>query len=381
MSVAALLMPLVGTFKAQKKDKAKIDTYDFMLHYKATVSILCLCSLLVTATSLIGKPISCVPGTDGLSEKVLHTYCWISFTFSVPPQKMIGSPSKEAKEYLGQEYAYPGSQPYIKGKSGDKIYHAYYQWVALSLLIQAAFFYAPHLIWKILEDKTMSKLTKRLRGRKANMEDQKQDMHELIRYLTSTLNTHNWYAIKYIFCSFLNLANLLMQCYLVNEFLGKAFMSYGTDYLKWTQLENEERIASEDPMIKVFPQLTKCTFHKYGHSGTIEAHDALCVLAQNVINEKIYITLWLWFLVLGIVTVLGLIRIAAFFFFPVSPITARIFGLNVSIVKARKANKKPNYGDWFMIHQLSKNMNKILFNDFINEFQMNLSNDSYNPGA
>merc|ERR1719471_1858696 len=29
----------------------------------------------------------------------------------------------------------------------------------------------------------------------------------------------------------------------------------------------------------VFPKVTKCTFHKYGPSGTITRHDGLCILA------------------------------------------------------------------------------------------------------
>ena len=38
---------------------------------------------------------------------------------------------------------------------------------------------------------------------------------------------------------------------------------------------------------KVFPRLTKCTFYNYGASGTLQAHDALCVLGLNIINEKV----------------------------------------------------------------------------------------------
>ena len=49
-------------------------------------------------------------------------------------------------------------------------------------------------------------------------------------------------------------------------------------------------------------RLTKCTFHKYGHSGTLEKHDALCVLALNIINEKIFVFLWFWFVVLAVIS-------------------------------------------------------------------------------
>ena len=49
-----------------------------------------------------------------------------------------------------------------------------------------------------------------------------------------------------------------------------------------------------DPISRIFPKVTKCTFHKYGPSGTVMKHDGLCVLPLNIINEKIYIFLWFW---------------------------------------------------------------------------------------
>jgi hypothetical protein len=41
-----------------------------------------------------------------------------------------------------------------------------------------------------------------------------------------------------------------------------------------------------DPMARVFPRMTKCIYKKFGASGTIQTHDALCILPINVINEK-----------------------------------------------------------------------------------------------
>ena len=55
-------------------------------------------------------------------------------------------------------------------------------------------------------------------------------------------------------------------------------------------------------MAKVFPRMTKCTFYKYGGSGTLMTLDALCVLGMNILNEKIYVFLWFWFIIMSIIT-------------------------------------------------------------------------------
>lgn len=83
----------------------------------------------------------------------------------------------------------------------------------------------------------------------------------------------------------------------MDTFLGGAFLTYGTDVLKFSNMNQEQRT---DPMIEVFPRVTKCTFHKFGASGTIQKLDALCVLALNILNEKIYIFLWFWFIILAV---------------------------------------------------------------------------------
>ena len=46
----------------------------------------------------------------------------------------------------------------------------------------------------------------------------------------------------------------------------------------------EER--GPDPFDVVFPKMTKCTLNTYGPSGTVQNHDALCVMTVNVLNEK-----------------------------------------------------------------------------------------------
>ena len=53
--------------------------------------------------------------------------------------------------------------------------------------------------------------------------------------------------------------------------------------------------------------MTKCTFQKYGASGTVTKHDGLCILALNIINEKVYVFLWFWFVGVAIMSTLAII--------------------------------------------------------------------------
>ncbi len=49
--------------------------------------------------------------------------------------------------------------------------------------------------------------------------------------------------------------------------------------LGFLEADPEKRI---DPMAVIFPRVTKCSFYKYGPSGTVQTHDAICVLPVNI---------------------------------------------------------------------------------------------------
>ena len=163
----------------------------------------------------------------------------------------------------------------------------------------------------------------------------------------------------------LNFVNVVGQMYFVNFFLGGVFMTYGTEVINFANMEDEDR---SDPMMEVFPRVTKCTFHKYGSSGTIMKLDALCVLGLNIINEKIYITLWFWFVILAILT-------AVYAVYVVAVVTMPALRRNLVTRKARTDRKDQAYhlvekakiGDWFMIFLLSRNMSTQMYNIFIDE--------------
>ena len=84
--------------------------------------------------------------------------------------------------------------------------------------------------------------------------------------------------------------------FLMDRFFDGTFLTFGIEVISFAERDQEDRI---DPMVYIFPRMTKCTFHKFGSSGEIEKHDAMCILPLNIVNEKIYIFIWFWLLLLG----------------------------------------------------------------------------------
>ena len=101
--------------------------------------------------------------------------------------------------------------------------------------------------------------------------------------------------------------------FFIDTFLGGAFLTYGTEVVKFSNMNQENR---QDPMVEIFPRVTKCTFHKFGASGTIQKLDALCILALNILNEKIYIFLWFWFIILAVLSGIALVYSMAVILLP-----------------------------------------------------------------
>jgi hypothetical protein len=362
MAVMGLLMPVAGLIKVRYRGaKADIDSPFFKLHYRTTATFCFISCLLVTANDLIGNTIDCIGGS--IPGNVLNTFCWIMSTFSVAGQPGV----------KGDDHAYAGVKPYVEGQTETTV-HAYYQWVPFVLFFQGILFYLPHYLWKTLEDRRLDKITKGLRGRTLTMEERKGQLEILVKYVRDTFHMHNFYAFKYFLCDLLNFVNVIAQMYMLNAFLGGVFMAYGTDVLYWSETDSEQRT---DPMVRVFPRVTKCTFHKFGPSGTLERHDAMCVLALNIINEKIYVMMWFWFIILAVVTSLYLIYVLAVISVP---------GMRKVMVERNAKHdvkermdvlmKRAQMGDWFVIFLLSKNLDSIMFKEFIMQLTEKLKTDA-----
>merc|ERR1719318_773867 len=120
------------------------------------------------------------------------------------------------------------------------------------------------------------------------------------------------YALKFFILEILNLFNVLSQIFVIDKFLGGKFLNYGVEMLgSWENFNNHDY----DPMAYVFPKVTKCVFKTHSINADITPHDALCVLSLNIVNEKIYLLMWLWLIALTCVSAIAVFyRMAAVMF-------------------------------------------------------------------
>lgn len=357
------MFDLLGSLKSYFKTKyVIIDNFMCRLHYKFSVGILIAFSILVTGKQYVGDPIDCI-SKDAIPGELLDTYCWIHKTFSVP---------SAWRKQLGQEVAYPGVAP--RGPKDDVVYHTYYQWVCFVLFLQALFFYIPRYMWKTWEGGRVQNLTELLSTpvQDAGGAQKAKDACEmLVGYLDQNKGYHGSYYFGFVFTELLYFVNVIAQMFIMDKFLGGEFTTYGINVVQFTEWHWEARY---DPMIKVFPRMTKCTFHMFGTSGDIQKHDAICILPINIINEKIYVFLWFWFVIVTIFT--GIFLLYRLVTILVPEVRFKVIYSRNQMVQSEKLKlivNKLSLGDCFIFYQLLKNMDPVHVRTVVDKYAEMLS--------
>ena len=74
--------------------------------------------------------------------------------------------------------------------------------------------------------------------------------------------------------------------FLMDRFFNGAFLTFGLEVIAFAERDQEDRL---DPMIYIFPRMTKCTFHKFGTSGEVRAL-LWCGTLSNSVNCQLKFT-------------------------------------------------------------------------------------------
>jgi len=368
--MAHLLSDLANYFKL---DEINIDNWTFKLYYKVSMVICMTGATVGIASQYFGDPISCE--FQGISSDVAQDYCWI-----------------HGSSYIPVEY-----QPHLKCiveqegilSADDAPDTSYYQWVTFMFAIQAALFFLPYKIWCALEGGLIESFGTEGKTPIMISEDAKYDdgvvqeavVEKFVKYFKAIFHHNSWYFASFVACELLNFLLLAIQFNLTDKFLNNKFTWYGLEVINYYSIPRHQRINPEfgirNPMCSVFPTVTSCNIPNVGAAGGEQVHNGLCVLTQNIINEKIYLVLWFWYAFLGPVSV---------FFIFYRLLTIMFSGVRFSLLYKTVRRKyddnirssldyvlsKSHIGDWFVLYQLTKNCNPYFYREFIRELAREL---------
>lgn len=113
----------------------------------------------------------------------------------------------------------------------------------------------------------------------------------------------------------------------------------------------------------IFPRAAKCTYEPFGPSGSIQRFDALCLLPLNILNQKLFIIVWIWYIVQLIISILNLL----YWFIVSYSVNARIYILRQKSLESvsrdfiLSASCKAHLGHFFVPNQMAKNTNPETF--------------------
>lgn len=349
--------------------KVQTDHGVFRLHYKLTATLLLICSILVTATQFFGEPIFCV-SNDIIQSKIMNNYCWVEGTITLP-RSLNGT--------LGDDVAAPGVDQRKISENEPVLEHSYYQWVSVFLLFQSAAFYFPRWLWRCWEQGRMKALVKEITEHDnlkipiLSEEEWGKKTRSINKYFMGHRFENEKYAYRFFICEMAALANVILQICLLDRFLGYQFWTYGPSAAVYLTHDPEHRV---DPMARVFPKMSKCRVRRFGTSGEVQIHDAICLLSLNIVNEKIFVALWFWFMAVLVISIINA-------FYRIIMLTSKKYRYVQIKTLASMINKSEldsvrrngSCGDWFMLSLLQENIKAHQFKHVVTTLSRELEKE------
>lgn len=278
------------------------------LNHKYSTIVFCILAIVVTTNQYVGEIIKCWAPAQFPESWVEYTnsICWISNTYYIPMSELniIKAPRKEI---------------------------VYYQWVPLVLFLQAFMFYLPSVHWSVLNKSIgmdINKIVQTLRQLEhINPDSRDKVTRFLIKHVDRSLGYTreirsgpfvrfkqkmadcgcfcgkrygNFLITVYLITKILYLGDSVMQLYMLNHFLGTDYIFYGVDVLRDLSMTGDYRES------KRFPRVTLCDFLVRSMARN-QPHTVQCTLPVNLFNEKIFIFVWFWLVMMVFLNFMSLI--------------------------------------------------------------------------
>lgn len=301
----------VGSFKLADASLRSDNDFADRLNYYYTAIIIVIFAVVVSAKQYVGKPLQCwIPAEFNEQwEKYSESYCWIKNTYFVPMN----------------ETSVPDS-PDVRKKHEIN----YYQYVPFILALMALSLNVPNVVWKILNSRTGVSIKTIVQTASSVIGVDPDDRPQAIRSLAKSiedsvifpLDNKNLKARTRRLRGFLNclggggFGSYLTLCYLLTKLLFCA-ASIGMLLAVCSMLSSNYRVFDLNVFAEIlqgkswratgiFPRITHCDF-EIREFASRHTYTMQCVLTVNLFNEKIFVFLWFWYLVVSVANVFSLL--------------------------------------------------------------------------
>ena len=267
-----------------KGDELTIDNPLFKLHHQASTFVIMFGLLFIFLENhLDGRAIICQGG-----DQYASSYCWIHGTAYV-------------REHLqGKATGCFVDQSKIESEE-DAPVTAYYLWIPFLLTFCFGFAKFPRSLWRnFLEN-----------GLIRNILGGQSDPAVICQNFLDFRMRYAKYHFYFGFCEFLNLLMVLLSMFMTDALLLNKFFAYGQEVLNyiWSvkHVGPEGKYLSHDPMCELFPTEVACYIRIGATTGALDRSNYLCILNNNIFNQKYFFVLWLWWFFLIAISVIGLV--------------------------------------------------------------------------
>jgi len=278
-------LPLVSSLlKWFKGDELTIDNALFKLHHQASTFIVMFGLLFIFLENhLDGRAIICQGG-----DNYARSYCWIHGTAYVRDHLQ----GKATGCFVDQSKI---------ASAADAPVTAYYLWLPFLLTFCFGFAKMPRSLWRRMLEGGM------LKNIMGNL-DPETIAHNFIKFQPRFGRYHFYFG----FCEFLNLVMVVLSMFVTDALLLNKFFGYGQEVFRYVWAEktinpDNGRYNTHDPMCELFPTEVSCYINIGATTGAIDRSNYLCILNNNIFNQKYFLVLWMWWMFLIGISVIGLV--------------------------------------------------------------------------
>ena len=232
----------------------------------------------------------------------------------------------------------------------------------------------PSQIWRLQEGGLMQEFGTDAKSATIRADDDKfqETVSKYVNFFKSIQRANNRYYFKFLVCEALNIVALTVNFISADHFLGGKFKTYGVDVVNYYSVHYHVRklLHTINPMCDVFPTKVSCDVSTVGAGSGSQTNNGLCILSQNIINEKIYLVLWFWFIFLFCVAGFRAVYTAVIAMVP-SVRASTLASLTRSSHKYDRITAKLvqglGPGDCFVLRQVGRNCNAYFFRALLEE--------------